>query len=176
MKRYTVYKHTAPNGKVYIGCTSVDAKKRWGGGSSYKKNEMFFKDIVLYGWANIKHEIIATDLARKEAFDLEHQLIIEHKSNQPEYGYNVSSGFGRMGHSITLSDAVKKQIGESRKGKRVGADHPMAKAVYCVELDRVFETGKAAEEATGVNRCHICQVCKGQRKTAGKMHWEYVVL
>lgn len=38
---YSVYKHTAPNGKVYIGITGKDPEKRWlnGGGtvSRYKQ-------------------------------------------------------------------------------------------------------------------------------------------
>lgn len=29
-RKYTVYKHTSPEGKVYVGCTSTSPKRRWG--------------------------------------------------------------------------------------------------------------------------------------------------
>lgn len=40
-KLYCVYKHTAPNGKVYIGITKQKPKYRWGRGSGYRTNEHF---------------------------------------------------------------------------------------------------------------------------------------
>ena len=46
---YSVYKHTAPNGKVYIGITSADVKDRWKNGYGYYRNEHFFKAITKYG-------------------------------------------------------------------------------------------------------------------------------
>ena len=80
---------------------------------------------------------------------------------------------GTAFHTKPHSDETKKLISQNRKGKRAKDKHPMAKPVYCVELDKVFLYAKQAEEETGVSRSHICQVCKGTRKTAGKMHWEY---
>jgi hypothetical protein len=50
----------------------------------------------------------------------------------------------------------------------------MARPVLCVETGVVYPYAKAAEEATGIGRAHICQVCKGQRKKAGGFRWEYV--
>lgn len=36
MKKYFLYKHTFPNGKVYIGITSrVNPERRWLGGRGY---------------------------------------------------------------------------------------------------------------------------------------------
>lgn len=34
---YCVYKHTTPNGKVYIGITSKNPLKRWNNGIGYSK-------------------------------------------------------------------------------------------------------------------------------------------
>ena len=36
MKNFIVYKHTSPNGKVYIGITKQNPKQRWGNGSGYR--------------------------------------------------------------------------------------------------------------------------------------------
>lgn len=81
---------------------------------------------------------------------------------------------GKAFHTQKHSQETKDKISKSRKGKLARENHPMAKAVYCVELDTVFAYAKLAEEQTGVKRSNICQACKGQRKTAGKMHWKYV--
>lgn len=48
----------------------------------------------------------------------------------------------------------------------------LSKPVYCVELNRVFESGAAAAAATGVNRNHISDCVRGCAKTAGGYHWE----
>ena len=90
--RYTVYKHTVPNGKVYIGITSVDVNKRWLNGRGYKDNKHFYRDIVLYGWLNIKHEIILKGLTEAEARYKEAKLIYEHQSYKKNYGYNKVAG------------------------------------------------------------------------------------
>lgn len=173
-QNYTVYKHICPNGKIYVGCTRQDPCKRWDNGYSYSKNKIFYADILFYGWKNIKHEIIATNLKRNEAFLLEHKLIVECESNKPEKGYNISNGFGRSGVGHKHSEETRKKISERVKGKHSLGLHPLARAVYCVELNKTYSCGVLAEKETGVNKAHICQVCKGQRKTAGGYHWQYV--
>ena len=50
---YVVYKHTCPNGKVYIGMTGLSCDERWQNGFGYSQNQAFFHDIVKYGWDNI---------------------------------------------------------------------------------------------------------------------------
>ena len=56
-KIFTVYKHTTPNNKLYIGITSRRPQTRWANGFGYRNNEYFFNAISKYGWDNIKHEI-----------------------------------------------------------------------------------------------------------------------
>lgn len=53
-KQYYVYKHTVPNGKVYIGITKQNPSKRWLNGLGYKHSTYFFNAIVKYGWLNIE--------------------------------------------------------------------------------------------------------------------------
>lgn len=173
MKTYTLYKHTLPDGKIYIGCTARAPEVRWAGGHGYQKNQRFYEAILYHGWSNIDHEIIASNLDKESAFRLEHELIVSHRSYEPERGYNVSTGFGRTGFSIKHSEETRNKISQSRIGKMAGKDSPVARAVFCVELNCVFDTAKQAQDMTGVNKAHICQVCRGQRKRAGKMHWEY---
>ena len=141
--KYIVYKHTCPNGKVYIGITGTAFETRCGkGGYNYKKNTFFYRAIEKYGWNNIRHEILFTGLTKEEAEQKEIELIAEYKSNQREYGYNVSSG-GESGNagviasketrrkmSIAhlgnpsntgkkLSEETRRKLSEAHKGNKV---------------------------------------------------------
>ena len=87
---YCVYKHTSPEGKVYIGITSKDnPEHRWGrDGLYYRQNVQFYKDIERFGWDNFKREIVAKNLTKIEATEIEHGLIKATQSTDPRYGYN----------------------------------------------------------------------------------------
>lgn len=39
MNSYTVYKHTSPSGKVYIGITKKKPEYRWNHGRGYKETD-----------------------------------------------------------------------------------------------------------------------------------------
>lgn len=92
-KRYSVYKHTNnSNGKVYIGVTSLEPKKRWRNGLNYKHNRHFNSAINKYGWSNFKHEILYKGLSRRKASLMESRLIKEHNALNPAFGYNKFKG------------------------------------------------------------------------------------
>lgn len=93
-KYYFVYKHTSPEGKVYIGITSQHSpESRWGpGGSGYKGNVAFWYDIQRLGWDNFKHEILASGLKEHEALHMESELIHLYRATKPENGYNLDAG------------------------------------------------------------------------------------
>ena len=117
-ERYTVYKHTVPNGKVYIGITSrKNVNDRWRNGRGYENNEHFHRAIVKYGWLNIKHEILYNGLTKEEAEQMEISLIAEYKSNNPEYGYNNSIGGSGGKTGAKISDETRKKLSALHKGK-----------------------------------------------------------
>lgn len=88
---YLVYKHTAPNGKIYIGITKNLPNARWNEGAGYETQKKFYKAIQAFGWINFKHEIIAAGLSEEDARSLESKLILEYRSNEDEYGYNTQA-------------------------------------------------------------------------------------
>lgn len=106
---YCVYKHTAPNGKVYIGVTRKKPNRRWNNGKGYIRNKHFYSAIQKYGWGNIKHEIVLEGLTKEQASQGERALIRLHKANDPAHGYNHTSG-GYDGYE--LNDAQKRAISE----------------------------------------------------------------
>lgn len=91
-KCWCVYVHTSPSGKRYVGITSRQPKARWGKNGCRYKNQYFQRAIAKYGWDNIDHEVIAVELTLFEANCLEMELISKYKSNDPAYGYNITSG------------------------------------------------------------------------------------
>lgn len=67
ISNYNAYKHTAPNGKVYIGITGVAPKRRWANGNGYRNQTLFYRAIKKYGWENINSEILFEGLNKEEA-------------------------------------------------------------------------------------------------------------
>ena len=47
------------------------------------------------------------------------------------------------------------------------------KAVYCVELDKTFDSIREAERQTNISHGNISSCCKGKLNTAGGYHWRY---
>ena len=104
---YCVYKHTAPNGKVYIGITKQKPEMRWrNNGSGYESSPHFHSAILKYGWDAIEHEILMVGLSKDEACAEEKRLIAEYKSDKREYGYNATFG-GEVGPKLTAESKRK---------------------------------------------------------------------
>lgn len=122
---WTVYKHTTPNGKVYIGITLQKPEKRWGNGNNYKGNNYFYHAIQKYGWQNITHEIVCSCRTKDEACEEEKRLISEYKATDREYGYNLTDGgehyefapsvIEKMKKPKRLTEAQRKAISERAK-------------------------------------------------------------
>lgn len=142
-----VYKHTSPEGKVYIGICGSDnlryvRKDRWQSrGQGYKYNLAFWEDIQKFGWDNFTHEILLTGIEEeRELKKKEAELIRYYNSDNPQYGYNKKSAY---------------------------------RAVRCIETKNIYLSIAEASRETGISRQSIGQCCKGKTKSAGKLHWEY---
>ena len=112
---YTVYKHTAPNGKVYIGITGRKPEVRWRNGEGYKNNKHLYRAIQKHTWENFKHEIMKDGLTKEQACDLEIELIAEYHATDPRYGYNISTGGDCSGAGVHPSSETRRQISKSLK-------------------------------------------------------------
>lgn len=192
-RRYTVYMHEFPNGKVYVGMTSRKPYERWSGGHGYRGQSHVWQAVIQYGWENIRHRIIETGLTKPEAEELEKVLIKIHKANDPEYGYNIENGGTSIGkvaertkeklskaytgdgnpfYGRHLTEEHKKKIRGTRKARNV---QPVNKRpVLCVETGVVYESTADATRELGIHNFAIRRVCYGQRKTAGGYRWKYI--
>lgn len=127
---WTVYVHIVPKNitnlnhdMYYVGLTKQNVKRRWGysTGIHYKKSTVFYNAIEQYGFQNMIHEIVAEHLTKDEAYNLEELLISKLKSNNPEYGYNMTAGRGHLNYSSI------KNIIEYDPSKKINDDIPIPK-------------------------------------------------
>lgn len=182
MDNYKIYCHTNKiNGKKYIGQTKQNPKSRWGkNGYEYirkQPNSHFSSAILKYGWDNFNHDILYSNLTKEQANLKEQELISFYKTQNPEYGYNLTAG----GSTNTLSEEQKQQRRElNYKMWEDGTFKEIINTpVYCIELDLTFESALSAERATGIDNSSIQKVCKNKLKYAGFMpngqpiHWIY---
>src|SRR5574344_1952884 len=116
--RYWVYVHTCKaNGKRYVGCTTqARPELRWKEGRGYCRNKHFYRAILKYGWTNFQHEVFEVDSA-EEMYRKEVELISFYHSNNPEYGYNHSSGGEHSSLGCIRSEETRKKMSQSMKGK-----------------------------------------------------------
>ena len=121
MNNYSVYKHTTPSGKVYIGITSKPVEERWLNGRGYARNEHFFNAIKKYGWDNIEHRVLASGLSKEEASEVEKMYIALFRSHEIKHGYNLTEG-GETGIVHTMES--RRKLSESRKGQRYNIGVP----------------------------------------------------
>lgn len=124
IRYYQVYKHTNKiNKKVYIGITGQNWERRWK--TKYKANKFFHSAILKYGEENFNHEVLFEHLTKEEAQQKEIELIAEYKSNDPKYGYNLSSG-GESHNGCKgmhyQTDESKAKISATHKGKVIPQD------------------------------------------------------
>ena len=113
---YTVYKHTSPIGKVYIGITKMNPIRRWSDGKGYKRCTHFYNAIIKYGWDNFRHEILYTGLSREEAEYKEKELIRKYKSTNTDFGYNIQQGGLNNSNGIRRTSAqILNYINGARK-------------------------------------------------------------
>lgn len=112
---HTVCKHTAPNGKAYIGITGQKPEYRWNNGNGYKNNPHFYSAIQKHTWKNIKHEIVKDGLTKEQACDLEIELIAKYDATNPRKGHNISTGGDCGALGMRLSAEARRKISEAKK-------------------------------------------------------------
>lgn len=184
-RTYTVYKHTAPSGKVYIGITSQKPKERWQGGKNYK-NKYFQSAIKKYGWENIKHEILYSGLTKEEAEQKERELIAFYKSTDRQFGYNILSGGNVSNGGWIPDEEYRKRVSERRKGHKMSAverEHNQAnwesrrKPVKQYDINgnyiATYESVTKAEKATGISNSNISACCKGNYNSTHGFIFKY---
>ncbi len=158
---YLVYMHTDPEGKSYIGCTGLSFDYRCHSSKRYNTNRRFREAIEYFGWENFRHEILADNLSREEAFALEENLIEKYDLRNPEKGYNVRRG-GAHGNSNT--EEHYRHLSESHAKK----------PVICRETGIIYHSQHEAARCTGLYQGNISKSCRRPTQTAGGFHFSFL--
>lgn len=153
---YTVYMHTSPSGKRYIGITRRKPEKRWRNGRGYKGNPYFWNAIRRHGWNNIEHEILYVNLTKEEAEQKEIELIAYYKSDIREYGYNIDHGGRCVG---TMSEETKEKLRKSRVWL-VGENHPNYGKHHSEETKRKLREANTGKKLTEEQKQKISEAGK----------------
>lgn len=163
-KTYCVYMHKNKiNGKIYIGQTCQKPEKRWDYGCGYKRHNLhFYNAIKKYGWNNFEHIILQQGLNLQEANEKEKYWIHYYESNNPDKGYNLTSG-GDGSLGLVMSEEAKLKIGREN-----------GKLVQCLETGDVYYSAQEAARQLNISASHIGDACNNKRGIAGGYHWEYI--
>lgn len=148
-RKYLVYKHTSPSGKVYIGITKQTVNGRWKNGFGYASSPHFWSAIKKYGWDNFKHEIIKDCLSEDEACEMERSLIAECNATDRRYGYNQKTG-GETGSSLNEEVRLKMSLSH----KKFCEEHPEV----CKRIAEKIKGYKHTDEA----RKKMSEAAKGR--------------
>lgn len=180
-KKFIVYKHVSPSKKIYIGITSQDPYKRWKKGEGYK-TQPFYRAIKKYGWDNISHEILFTNLTEDEATQKESDLIKLYKSYSPKYGYNIkiySEGKNTLPNEVKIKIGIankKSGYTEGRKKalkracevikNRPSSEHPNSKKIVCLNNEKIYPNMMTASKDLDISRQSVQAICKKEIRHA----------
>lgn len=159
-KIWHVYMHTNKiNNKKYIGITGQNRYwDRWRSDGSGYKTQVFGRAIEKYGWDNFDHKILKEVETESEACELEQYYIQKYKSNNKDFGYNIS-----MGGEGTLTGLYNLPS--------------MSVPVYQYDLNgnflAEFPSMMEAERNTGIGNSAICACCKGIHNYTKDFIWSY---
>jgi group I intron endonuclease len=151
-----VYVHITPNGKLYIGMSSFNNPvKRWKScGYGYQNQSLFWKAIQKYGWDNIQHIVLLEGLSKEVACECEKYLIDKYQTQNPKYGYNLSSG-GEVNRGYHHTEEYKKHLSEVTKEKFKHTKSPMYGKTLSTKTKQQISTsltGKVQSTETKLKR------------------------
>lgn len=156
---YTVYKHTSPSGKVYIGITGVSVKRRWDNGRGYRTNPHFWNAIQKYGWDAFDHEILRTGLTQEDACALERQLICAYRSAEARYGYNQDLGGTSKGRASAVTKAKLSALTTEQ------FKNPERREKQKAALTKYFQNPEARKKASDATKRYFSE--PGSREKTG---------
>lgn len=113
---YTVYSLKAPDGRLYVGVTSMELRARWNNGNGYRFCSELWEQIQKYGWDSVRKEIHAENLTKDDASLLEKTLIRKFDSTNPEHGFNRELG-GLLNEKV-ISSATREKHSRSVTGEK----------------------------------------------------------
>ena len=100
------------------------APRRWGkDGKGYETQQLMWHAIQKYGWNNVKHIVILSNVELEVALETEKALIAKYNTQCSEFGYNVSNG-GDTNAGYHHTTAYKENLRRAMLGRYKGENSP----------------------------------------------------
>ena len=135
---------------------------------SYRKN-IFLKPFLARGYFKVR---LYKDESNKQF--LIHRLVAEaflpNPQNLPQINHKDENKLNNCVDNLEWCDA-KYNINYGKHNEKVSKSH--CKKVYCVELDKVFDSANQAAMQLNLFDSNIAKCCNGKYKTTGGYHWKY---
>ena len=185
------------NGKKYVGQTTCFHRRMKTYRYTYP-NAYMEHAVKKHGIDNFDITILERDVPLDKLDEREQYWLDYYQSYDMDKGYNIckiastTKGVTHteewcQEHSDYMKEKWKdaeyrnfwhnRMSGENNYfyGKRFSGDkNGHAKAVRCVELNKIYTTVQEASKCSGTSRQNISHVLNGRQETAGGYHWEYV--
>lgn len=194
-RRYSLYVHTTPSNKKYVGITNREPSARWRkDGKGYRNNPYFYNAIQKYGWDNIIHNILADNLTEEEAIKAEMELIEKLHTTDREYGYNHSLGGEHPSnnmanveeyrlkqamttHELWKNPEFRKKATSTRKPppnhSPSFARKPVLQFTKDGEFVARFESVREAAKSINAQIMKISNCCNGWSKSSHGFVWKF---
>ena len=197
-RKYVIYAHiNKANRKAYIGQTCQTLQRRWRDGKGYTSNEYFTNAIKEYGWDGFEHIVLKENLTKSEADFYEKLYIKEFKSDERQYGYNLTLGgegmipseetrekmrlhhadfrgekspmYGKNIKDFMTPEAYNCWLSKIREYSKAhrGGNHASAKKIYCYEKDKVYDSVVEAAEECNISVGDISACVNKKKISAG---------
>lgn len=136
---------------------------------SYKRKK-FLKPSIQEG-----RERVGLCKDGKQKWYLVHRLVamtyIPNPNNLPEVNHRDENSLHNWIFNLEwISSLENKRYGTRLERSVKGHKKP----IYCVELDKVFDSASDASRELGMDQSTISKVCRGKKNTCGGYHWQYV--
>ena len=139
----------------------------------YKSNQKNFG----YNIENGGHVNCVSEETKKKLSVANKGKIISKETRQKMSKNNARIWLGKK-----LNNETRIKMSESHKGKtgnNKGKIFKTRKKVICIETNTIYDSITIASNITKINSTHISEVCRGMRKSAGKindikLHWKYI--
>ena len=86
---------------------------------------------------------------------------VNHKDENPLHNYINNLEWCDNTYNLSYGTRLERSV----KGHK--------KPIYCVELDKIFDSVADASRELNIDNSGIVKVCKGKKLTAGGYHWKY---
>ena len=138
---------------------------------SYKSKKFLKQAITKQGYLQV---CLYKD--GKQKVCLVHRLIAEAYIPNPENKSDVNhkNEFEKTNNSINNLEWLTRAENRNYGTRNTRAAKSCCKPVYCIELNRAFNSIKEAASELNLYDTNISAVLKGRQKTTGGYHWKYL--